>query len=169
MTQLAPFVQPCSGVALIGLANLYNARMPDPHSREHLESIISRLLKGELPEIRLPDSAASAPICVRPLKTTGGARPDGLREDVTIDPGFSFAVSEGLIEVDRAQLDEAQFERVHRILWEAGTDDWMDYSHIHQFDAEGVPGNATVALSFSSAGKAANVLVKVLAALSSSR
>lgn len=139
--------------------------MPDSPSRDHIESLVNQILKGELPELALPEAAAHPPIRVVPVKTTDGARPDGLREDVKVDPGFSFAVAEGSIEVDRKHLDDAQFETWHRILWEAGTDDWMDYSHLNQFEAIAVPRDATVALSFSSAGKAATVIVKLLAAL----
>ncbi len=137
--------------------------MPDALSHEEIQALVNRLLKGELPRIDLPDGAARPSIAIIPVKTTGGRRPDGLREDVKTDPGFSFAVAEALIEVDRKSLSDEQFERVHRILWEAGTDDFMDYSHLNQFDPHDVPPDATVALSFSSAAKAANIIVKLLA------
>ncbi|MCB9854020.1 MAG: hypothetical protein H6819_13040 [Phycisphaerales bacterium] len=137
--------------------------MPDDHSHSRIESLVNQILKGELPQLTLPEGAAPPIIRVIPIKTTGGARPDGLRDDVQGDPGFSFAVAEGLIEVSRRDLDTGQFEKVHRVLWEAGTDDWMDYSHLNQFEASAVPKDAKVALSFSSASKAAGVISRILA------
>lgn len=139
--------------------------MADAHSHDDLVHAINRVLTGELARFALPDDAARPSIVVSTTKTSSGRRPDGLRDDVTTDPGFSFAVAEGLIEVDRSTLTDEPLERVHRILWEAGTDDWMDYSQLNHFEAADVPKDATLALSFSSAAKAASVIMKLLAAL----
>lgn len=136
--------------------------MPDALSHEAIQALVNRLLKGELPRIELPDGASRPSIAVIPVKTSGGRRPDGLRDDAPENPGFSFAVAEALIEVDRKTLSDDQFARIHRILWEAGTDDFMDYSHLNQFEPDAVPKDAIVALSFSSAAKAANIIAKLL-------
>lgn len=139
--------------------------MAESMPREQIETLVNQILKGELSKFELPQGDTRPPIRVVPVKTTEGRRPDGLREDAPENPGFSFAVAEGLIELNRTRVSDAQFEQMHRILWEAGTDDFMDYSQLNQFEATAVPADATVALSFSSAGKAASVIVKLLANL----
>lgn len=132
------------------------------NSREQIEMQVTRLLKGEIGRLGFPAGMEPPPIAVIATKTSGGKRPDGLRDDVTEDPGFSFAVAEGLIELDRSNLSSEQFAASHRILWEAGTDDWMDYSHLGNFEADAVPVNDKPCLLFSSAAKAANVISKLL-------
>ena len=127
--------------------------MGDSMSHEQIVDLVNRVLTGESKRVVLPEESAPARVVVVPVKSTGGRRPDGLREDVVGDPGFSFAVGEGMIEVDSSLLNTEQFEQVHRILWEAGTDDFMDYSELMNFDAKDVAAGTTVCLSFSSSQK----------------
>lgn len=134
-------------------------------SREQIQESVNQVLRGDLKHLVIPDDGNPPFVSVIPIKTTDGSRPDGLREDVKEDVGFSFAVAEAYIEVDRTQLTDEQFRDIHRILWEAGTDDWMDYSELNHFEPEDVPGRAKLLLSFSSAAKATTVIVKLLAAM----
>lgn len=139
--------------------------MPDPTSHDNLRSLVERILKGELDRATVPREADPPIIVVTATRTSEGHRTDGLREDAKIDAGFSFAVAEGCIDIAREFVNPVQFERIHRVLWEAGTDDWMDYSQLNYFEAADVPAQARLMLTFSSAPKAATIIQSLLEAL----
>ncbi|MCG8409507.1 MAG: hypothetical protein MI923_30245 [Phycisphaerales bacterium] len=139
--------------------------MAEMNQRERIEELMKQILKGEKIEHLFSDSNSKGSILVRTIKASGDQRPDGLREDIDHDPGFSFAVAEASLEVDSTKLDQARLEAVHRILWEAGTDDWMDYSHLAVYEVKNIPVGDKLGLTFSSAHKGSRVIVDLMAAI----
>lgn len=112
----------------------------------------------------LKRGAAELPIRVVAGKTAD--RPDGLRADVTKDPGFVVAASEATIQLDASRLEPAKLAAVHEVLDEAARDfDWIGYSHMGPFDRAAFEREPTLLLTFSSAAKGAGVLVELLEAL----
>lgn len=139
--------------------------MAKVNPREKIEELLNQILKGGTTEVALSDHNSCHSILVRTIKASGNRRPDGLREDIEYDPGFSFAVAEAMIEVDSTKLDQTRLESVHRILWEAGTDDWMDYSHFMTHEARDIPAGDKLGLTFSSARKGSGVMIDLMYAL----
>ncbi len=132
-------------------------------AHEAIQAEIEAVMRGEQAEATFISSKSSALVIrVVPVKTTNGARPDGLKDDAPKDVGFSFAVAEADLEVDTTHLSPQQIAAVHQILWMAGTDDWMDYSHLLTHDAAQIKAGETLALRFSSAAKGARVVGEVL-------
>ncbi len=106
----------------------------------------------------------TVPIRIRILETSGGHRPDGLREDAPTNTGFSVAVASAALVVDRERLDSATLARVHSTLVSEGSDDWMEYSHLCR-DPALHPEDLELGLMFSSAHKGAAALSDVLEAM----
>jgi len=142
--------------------------MTAPLSPDAIQAEIEAVMRGEQAEATFKgtnDPSAPHPITIRvvPVKTTNGARPDGLKDDAPQDVGFSFAVAEADLEIETTHLSPEQIAAVHQILWMAGTDDWMDYSHLLTHDAARIKGGDRLALRFSSATKGARVVGEILA------
>jgi|GEM_PF-3707152 len=139
-------------------------------SHDAIQAEIEAVMRGEQAEAMFTgtnDPPAPNPITIRvvPVKTTGGARPDGLKDDAPKDVGFSFAVAEADLEVDTTNLSPQQIAAVHQVLMMAGTDDWMDYSHLLAHDVAKIKAGETLALRFSSAAKGARVMGEILYSL----
>ena len=131
-----------------------------------LYDIISGVLTGTPATATLLGADPDWLVRVRCTKPSGDQRPDGLRDDVEGDPGFSFAVAEAILEVRGAALNDAQRTAVHKILWHAGTDDFIDYSHFGYFEPTQLDPSDDLAILFSSAAKAAGVAKELTEALS---
>ena len=133
--------------------------MTAPLSHDAIQAEIEAVLRGEQADATFNSSKSRALVIrVVPVKTTNGARPDGLKDDAPQDVGFSFAVAEADLEIDTTHLSPQQIAAVHQVLWMAGTDDWMDYSHLLTHDAAEIKAGETLALRFSSAAKGARVV-----------
>lgn len=105
-----------------------------------------------------------------PVRVIAGPPPsgrvDGLRDDVAVDPGFSFAVTEARLEIDAPALAPAALAAVHDVLVEAARDfDWIGYSHVDGTSPAAIAADPVLRLYFSSAVKGADALGDVLAAL----
>ena len=130
-----------------------------------IKKIIDDVLEKGSSPISFLAGDQPTPVSVVPIKTSAPRRPDGLRADIDYDPGFSFAVAEALLVVSAAELTRAQLDTVHNILWMAGTDDWLDYSHFTINDATCIANGENLTLTFSSAQKAAHVVLEIFDAL----
>lgn len=135
----------------------------DQHFR--IKERLNLLLKNGTAPLVFRHPKLGESLRVIPLKTSGPRRPDGLKEEIQGNPGFSFAVAEASLEITASRLDTQEIEVVHRVLWEAGMDDWMDYSHFSTRDAREITSSAVLELTFSSAYKAAGVILDVLTSL----
>lgn len=133
--------------------------------QEQVAETIDAVLRGQPTEATLLAAPEGWLLRVRCTKSSQGQRPDGLREDAPADPGFSFAVAEGMLELRPTDLDDARREAVHRILWMAGTDDWNEYSHLSQYESADLPPSETLALLFSSTAKATAIVASLRRAL----
>ncbi len=132
-------------------------------SHDAIQAEIEAVMRGEQAEAKfISPKSSKLVIRVVPVKTTNGARPDGLKDDAPKDVGFSFAVAEADLEVDTTNLSQQQIAAVHQVLMMAGTDDWMDYSHLLTHDAAKIKAGETLALTFSSSAKGARVVGDIL-------
>ena len=129
--------------------------------RKRIEQL---LFEGQEPVIFV-DFGKRQSLRVRPVKISAPHRPDGLKTDAPKDVGFTFEAAEAHIEIEASALSRPQLESVHRILWEAGTDDWMDYSHFGAVEAHQLNPDDILALRFSSAYKGARIINELLAVL----
>ncbi|MGZ3418297.1 MAG: hypothetical protein ACXWUG_07240 [Polyangiales bacterium] len=134
-------------------------------TRERLVERIAALMKHGGGPIAILHGGRITGLRIVPLRTSGSRRPDGLRDSAPKNPGFGSAVTEVALEVDTSRLSRAQLAAVHAVLSRAGTDDWMNYSHLDAHDPALVPNNATLGLTFSSEHKGADVLTDVISAL----
>jgi hypothetical protein len=126
-----------------------------------IEVRISACLAHGGPPVVFGPAASGVSVRVRAVRTSAPGRPDGLRDDVAGDPGFSFEAALAQLEIDVPGLSPAERSAVHERLWLAGTDDWMDYSHLGTYDGSGIAEDDTLALQFSSAAKGARVVADV--------
>jgi len=137
-------------------------------SHDAIQAEIDAVMRGEQADANFTSSPPGKyAVRVVPIKTTGGARADGLKDDAPEDVGFSFAVAEAELRVNTTHMCATQISAVHQVLLEAGTDDWMEYSHLLKHDAAQIKAGETLALSFSSSAKGARVVGEILAKASS--
>lgn len=125
------------------------------------ESFETLMKHGGAP-LRLLRRGQPTGLSIDPIKTSGGRRPDGLRDDAPANPGFSFAVAELALVIDTTKLTAAQVSEVHAVLFAAGSDDWMGYSH---FGMREPSIGEELGLTFSSGYKGVGVVEDVLQAL----
>ena len=130
-----------------------------------IKEIIDGVLETGTASIGFVVADHATPVTVVPIKISAPRRPDGLRFDIDGDPGFSFAVAEAMLVVSASELNRVQLDTIHHILWMAGTDDWLDYSHFATKDSTRIASRDQLRLTFSSAKKAARVVVEIFDAL----
>lgn len=132
-------------------------------SHDAIQGEIDAVMRGEQADANFTSSPPGKyAVRVVPIKTTGGARSDGLKDDAPKDVGFSFAVAEAELRLDTTHMSANQIAAAHQVLWEAGTDDWMEYSHLLTHDAAKIKAGETLALTFSSSAKGARVVGEIL-------